>query len=115
MSTLRNSWPSDEAPKLMTGSSIPVLPRGRVCMLRLLQRRSRFRWGRPKPPNVAIKGFDCLPRRGFGIGERQRFRRQVALIFDDAKSCDYFCEINVSSSCGEPVAIYKMHMPNDGP
>src|SRR5258708_33522626 len=28
-STARNSWPSDDAPKLSTGSVRPVLPRGR--------------------------------------------------------------------------------------
>jgi len=36
--TLRNSWPSDEAPKLRIGSSIPVLPRGRVFMGRKFRR-----------------------------------------------------------------------------
>src|SRR5688572_27265691 len=30
--TLRNSAPSDEAPKLRIGTCRPVLPRGRVCI-----------------------------------------------------------------------------------
>ena len=32
-STGRNSWPSDEAPKLSTGSFRPVLPRSRCSMM----------------------------------------------------------------------------------
>src|SRR6267378_2187559 len=98
MSTLRNSWPRDDAPKLMTDRFSPVFPSGRCCITAVSV------IGRHRP----FESFHGLRRGRVRIGVGDGFGGKIAVVSNLAQRSHCRCQIDVPLAGRPAIAIHKM-------
>src|SRR5262245_31423131 len=99
-STVRNSCPSDDAPKLSTGSFSPVLPRTRYSMRSFLL------------PEILPERVDRPLCRLVRVGIRQRLGRDIAVVTNRTKGRDNGRIVDVAAAGRPAIGIDEMNMAN---